>query len=219
MTQRYADTIDKTRLDSMPESTEVVVMVDKDDNEIGTCTRKEMRQFNKWHRATSTIILSNPDEPTIYYQVRDDQKDYCPGYYDLGFGGVVTIGESYLDCALRETRDESGIDFSENDLVEVAYIARDDEHVRCHYKVYVYSLFSSLDSKHIVKQVALYDGTPATNESEREDARCIKTALLSDVDKLMEQHNFTKACELLVGPLKRFVEEGGLAKLADSTKK
>ncbi|GBE62764.1 NUDIX family protein [Babesia ovata] len=203
MTQRYADTIDKARLDSMPESTEVVVMVDKDDNEIGTCTRKEMRQFNKWHRATSTIIISNPDEPTIYYQVRDEQKDYCPGYYDLGFGGVVTIGESYLDCALRETRDESGIDFSEGDLVEVAYIARDDEHVRCHYKVYV----------------ALYDGSIPTSGAEQDDARCIKTALLSDVDKLMQQHNFTKACELLVGPLKRFVEGGGLTKLADSSKR
>ncbi|GIX62031.1 nucleoside diphosphate hydrolase [Babesia caballi] len=200
MTQRCTDTIDKTRLDSMPESTEVVVMVDKDDKEIGTCTRKEMRQFNKWHRATSTVIFSNTEEPTIYYQVRDGQTDYCPGYYDLGFGGVVTIGETYLDCALRETREEFGVDFSERDLVEVAYIARDDEHVRCYYKLYV----------------ALYDGTLETGVPTEGDFRCIKTARLADIDELMEQHNFTKACELLIGPLKQFVQEGRLTKLAVS---
>ncbi|ORM42117.1 putative nudix hydrolase [Babesia sp. Xinjiang] len=198
MTQKCADTIDKTRLDSMPESTEVVVMVDKDDNEIGTCTRKEMRQFNKWHRATSTIILANCEDPTIYYQVRDEQKDYCPGYYDLGFGGVVTIGESYLDCALRETREESGIDFTERDLIEVAYIARDDEHVRCHYKLYV----------------ALYDSSKKALDPTQGEARCIQTTKLADVDKLMEEHNFTKACKLLVEPLKKFVQDGGLEKLA-----
>ncbi|GFE52734.1 NUDIX family protein [Babesia ovis] len=196
MTHQCADTIDKTRLDSKPESTEVIVMVDKDDNEIGTCTRKEMRQFNKWHRATSTIILSNPKDPIIYYQVRDEKKDYCPGYYDLGFGGVVTLGETYLDCALRETREESSIDFKEEDLIEVAYIARDDEHVRCHYKLYV----------------ALYNG-PETIDHTKGDAKCIHTAKLSELDSLMEQHTFTTACKLLVEAFKKFVDEGGLAKL------
>ncbi|EDO07629.1 NUDIX hydrolase domain family protein [Babesia bovis T2Bo] len=196
MPHRCTDTIDKARLDSIPQSTEVVVMVDKDDNEIGTCTRKEMRQFNKWHRATSTIILSNIDDPVIYYQVRDEHKDYCPGYYDIGFGGVVTIGETYLDCALRETREESGIDFNEADLIEVAHIARDDVHVRCHYKLYV----------------ALYNG-PETLDTTKADAKSIFTAKLADVDRLLEEHNFTTACELMLEPLKQFVNQGGLEKL------
>ncbi|KAK1936881.1 putative hydrolase, NUDIX family protein [Babesia divergens] len=49
----------------MPESTEVIVMVDKDDNEVGTCTRKEM-----WDRTAITVVISRENDTSTSCNVR-----------------------------------------------------------------------------------------------------------------------------------------------------
>ena len=37
-------------------------------------------------------------------------KNWCPGYWDVAFGGCVDYGESYDECASRELKEESGLD-------------------------------------------------------------------------------------------------------------
>nr|BAN64163.1 hydrolase, NUDIX family protein [Babesia bovis] len=196
------DLIDMSRLGSMADATEVVVMVDKDDNEIGTCTRKEMRQFNKWHRTSCTVLLSNSgSEVEVIYHIRSMKKVYCPGYRDLAFGGVVTVGESYIDNAIRETLEECGLRLSSEHLHELGQYKRDEQCLRCHYKLYV----------------ALYNGpldklTPQPGEVDE-----ILRAPLSQIDELMSMEKFSRSCPWMASLVKDFVKDGGLNQLKEVT--
>ncbi|GFE52736.1 NUDIX family protein [Babesia ovis] len=194
------DLIDISRLGSMADATEVIVMVDKDDNEIGTCTRKEMRQFNKWHRTSCTVLLSNNGpEVELIYHIRSKQKVYCPGYKDLAFGGVVTLGESYIDNAIRETHEECGLRLTAEHLKELGQYKRDEACLRCHYKLYV----------------ALYNGpldklTPQPGEVDE----IIRTPL-SKIDELLTTEKFSRSCPWMASLVKEFVAGGGISQLKE----
>ena len=90
------------------EDTELVQVVDRQNREVGGASRKEMREEALTHRATYVFIFDR-EAQQFYIQKRSANKKYCPGYYDLSFGGVVALGEAYDDNALRETKEEFGI--------------------------------------------------------------------------------------------------------------
>jgi 8-oxo-dGTP pyrophosphatase MutT (NUDIX family) len=88
--------------------------------------RTEMRLQNLWHRATYIVVkyqgaqsknssdkLERKDRQFIV-QKRSQLKDFCPGLFDPAPGGVVGFGESYLENASREIKEEMGIDVSDN---------------------------------------------------------------------------------------------------------
>ncbi|UKJ88626.1 nucleoside diphosphate hydrolase [Theileria orientalis] len=192
--------IDKSKIDSMPNSTEVICMVDKDDKEVGSCTRKEMRLYNEWHRISSTVLLSNPEDPHIFYHIRDLSKEYCPGYVDIAFGGVVSVGESYLENALREVHEECGLPLSEDNVVEIGYFPREDELVKCHYKVFV----------------ALFNGTAEDLAPQKGEVLYIKKIPLSQVEDLLKNSPHTKSCPKILHYVKHFVSEGRMANLNEA---
>ncbi|BAM40844.1 nucleoside diphosphate hydrolase [Theileria orientalis strain Shintoku] len=192
--------IDKSKIDSMPNSTEVICMVDKDDKEVGSCTRKEMRLYNEWHRISSTVLLSNPEDPHIFYHIRDLSKEYCPGYVDIAFGGVVSVGESYLENALREVHEECGLPLSEDNVVEIGYFPREDDLVKCHYKVFV----------------ALFNGTAEDLAPQKGEVLYIKKIPLSQVDDLLKNSPHTKSCPKILDYIKQFVSEGRMANLNEA---
>ncbi len=75
--------------------------------------RSEMRAKNLWHRASYVFIQDIKDTGTnknkFLIQKRTTTKDYCPGYYDLATGGVVSAGEDDDISAAREVEEELGI--------------------------------------------------------------------------------------------------------------
>lgn len=50
----------------------------------------------------------NEDTPLIVHR-RADWKDVYPGYWDLAFGGVCSVGERWLESAERELAEEAGL--------------------------------------------------------------------------------------------------------------
>lgn len=86
---------------------EQVIIVDRDNREVGVVSRAEMRAGNLPHRA-SYIFIRRPDG-RILVQHRTLTKDVYPGYIDLSAGGVVSAGESYEQSAERELFEEMGI--------------------------------------------------------------------------------------------------------------
>ncbi len=86
---------------------EQVIIVDRKNRAAGSAPRRLMRRDRLIHRATY-IIVRNP-EHAILVQKRTLHKDIYPGYYEMAAGGVVRLGESYEQSAMRELEEETGI--------------------------------------------------------------------------------------------------------------
>ena len=86
---------------------EIVLIVDKDNNETGRVPRHEMRTRGLPHRACYIMLFNSKGE--LFVQKRTRSKDIYPGYYDVAAGGVVLAGESYDTSARRELEEELGI--------------------------------------------------------------------------------------------------------------
>lgn len=86
---------------------ELVKIVDRDNTPIGAVTRRIMRQQNLIHRASYILVFNRQGQ--LFIQKRTATKDIYPGYWDLAAGGVVQAGESYLESAARELREELGV--------------------------------------------------------------------------------------------------------------
>jgi isopentenyldiphosphate isomerase len=88
-------------------SEEVVLVVDENNNPVGSRMRKEVRAENLWHRASYIFVYNSDGE--FYVQKRSMKKDYCPGYFDLANGGVMGADETDEENAKRELEEEIGI--------------------------------------------------------------------------------------------------------------
>ncbi len=86
---------------------ELVAIVDRDNHPIGAVSRRIMRQQRLIHRASYVLVFNRRGE--LFLQKRTLTKDVYPGYWDVAAGGVVQAGESYLESAERELREELGV--------------------------------------------------------------------------------------------------------------
>jgi 8-oxo-dGTP pyrophosphatase MutT (NUDIX family) len=87
---------------------ELVDVVDENDVVIDTVRRSTMRREVLRHRAVFILIRNSAGRVLIHR--RSDDKDLWPGWWDVAVGGVVAAGESYEEAAVRELREEAGID-------------------------------------------------------------------------------------------------------------
>jgi 8-oxo-dGTP pyrophosphatase MutT (NUDIX family) len=91
----------------MGSASEIVAIVDRDNNLIGKTTRREMRSTGLPHRATYILVFNSAGQ--LFVQKRTTTKDIYPGCYDPAAGGVVLDGETYEQGAYRELEEEMGI--------------------------------------------------------------------------------------------------------------
>ena len=96
------------RLINYNPSKEIVLLVDKENNRIGSTTRKEMRKNKLLHR--STYIYVQNSLGNLYVQMRTPTKDVYPSHYDPATGGVVLFDDPSDEIsAKRELQEEIGI--------------------------------------------------------------------------------------------------------------
>lgn len=102
---------------SEPIGQQLVEIVDDDGRVIEVTTRVEMRRQSRRHRCTYVAVIAcdglddgrcRPETELIVHQ-RADWKDVCPSYWDIAFGGVCGVGESWIDSAHRELEEEAGL--------------------------------------------------------------------------------------------------------------
>lgn len=55
-------------------------------------------------------------EIDLLWQKRSDKIERFPGDYDISAGGHINLGETLVEAAIRECREEIGIDFLPEDL-------------------------------------------------------------------------------------------------------
>lgn len=52
----------------------------------------------------------------LLWQKRADEIDRYPGYYDISAGGHINLGETVIEGAIREAREEIGAEITADDL-------------------------------------------------------------------------------------------------------
>lgn len=88
-------------------STELLDIVDDNDQVVGYATRGEIHQRELMHRSIHIIVLDGADN--VLLQKRSMQKDQCAGMWDTSCAGHVESGQSYAETAPRELEEELGI--------------------------------------------------------------------------------------------------------------
>ncbi len=86
-------------------------IVDHNDKPLGyTADFDETRKRGLWHRGIHIIIYTK--DGRIVMQKRSPNLAYYPGEVEVSVGGAVDCGETPADAAVREVREELGIDIS-----------------------------------------------------------------------------------------------------------
>ena len=79
-----------------------------------SCLKDEAHQ-NGWFHPTVHVWFYTTS-PALLLQKRSLTKDTFPGFWDVSVAGHVCAGESILDGAIREVKEEIGLDINASDL-------------------------------------------------------------------------------------------------------
>lgn len=86
---------------------ELVEVVSGDGAVERVVTRAQMRAEGLRHRCTYIAVLDDTGRLVVHR--RAWWKDIYPGYWEVAFGGVVGVGESWDEAAARELAEEAGV--------------------------------------------------------------------------------------------------------------
>ncbi len=86
---------------------EIFDVVNERDEVIGQQTRREVHRLGLKHRAVHILVFNRNGD--LFLQKRSMQKDNHPGVWDSSASGHVDAGEDYDAAAIRELREELGV--------------------------------------------------------------------------------------------------------------
>src|SRR6185369_4392075 len=87
---------------------EIFDVVNEQDEVIGRQPRNEVHRLGLLHRAVHVLVFNSRGE--VFLQQRSLSKDRQPGLWDSSASGHLDSGEDYDACAVRETREELGLE-------------------------------------------------------------------------------------------------------------
>ena len=107
------------------EDNEILDLVDNDDQVIGTIVRNDAMSLppegSRFIRGVSVVVTDGSGR--VWTPIRNTNKSIAPGGYDNSAEGHLSVGETYEQCAVRELREETGIDATIDDL-ELRYYGK-----------------------------------------------------------------------------------------------
>lgn len=147
---------------------EYVVLVDNDDNSIGTAEKMDVHRNPKLHRAFSIFIVNSKGELLI--QKRALNKYHCPGMWSNTCCSHPRPGEPLERAAHRRLREEMGFDTELFKIFSFIYKAEFDNGL------------TEEEYDHIF--FGKWDGTPKINSEEVADYKWISgDFLMQDIKK------------------------------------
>ena len=120
-------------------------IVDEEDHVIGKETRENCHVNQLIHRSVYIFVINSKME--LFIQKRSMLKDLYPGYYTSSASGHVNYGETYDQAAVRELKEELGID---------AYVK----------KLGQFNNFSAIEKEISTVYLCNYDGEITINKDE-----------------------------------------------------
>jgi 16S rRNA (adenine1518-N6/adenine1519-N6)-dimethyltransferase len=100
--------------DAGQKASEMFDVVNERNEVIQQLPRGEVHSRGLLHRAVHVFVINVRGE--IYLQKRSHLKDVSPLKWDSSAAGHLDVGESYAACAIRETREEIGIEITSTEL-------------------------------------------------------------------------------------------------------
>lgn len=99
---------------------EYLDIVDENGNPTGeVIERTEAHRTGVLHRTAHVWIARRKEgKVQILLQKRCMDKDSFPGCYDISSAGHVPAGQDYVDSALRELKEELGVEIAPEELIE-----------------------------------------------------------------------------------------------------
>ncbi len=91
-------------------SEEIFDVVNDGDKVVGQKPRGEIHRLKLNHRAVHVLVFNSRGE--LFLQKRSMKKDCFPGAWDSSASGHVDSGENYDACAVRELREEIGLELA-----------------------------------------------------------------------------------------------------------
>jgi isopentenyldiphosphate isomerase len=79
-----------------------------------TKLRSEVHRDGDWHKTVHMWILNSENE--LLLQLRSPIKDSNPNMWDISSAGHLSAGQNSIEGALREIKEELGLDLTEGDL-------------------------------------------------------------------------------------------------------
>lgn len=143
----------------MPEN---VVLVDEDDNLIGTMEKMEAHRKGLLHRAFSVFVFNDKNE--LMLQRRALSKYHSPGLWTNTCCSHQRLSESHIEAGKRRLREEMGFEVELNHKYSFIYKAEFDNGLIEH------------EYDHIL--AGRYNNKPKINLLEVDDWRWIKINLL-----------------------------------------
>lgn len=89
---------------------EIFDVVNDADEVIGSAPRSAVHRGGLKHRAVHVLVFNSAGE--VFLQKRSMLKDCFPGVWDSSASGHLDRGEAYDACAVREVREELGLELS-----------------------------------------------------------------------------------------------------------
>jgi len=90
-------------------------VLDEQGNKTGKVkARSEVHRDGDWHKAVHIWIVNDKDE--VLLQKRSPNKDSYPNMWDISSAGHLTAGDDSLSGAIREIKEELGIDVKSSRL-------------------------------------------------------------------------------------------------------
>lgn len=93
---------------------EIIDLLDEQGNKIGTIDKAIAHKKGLWHRSVHVWIIN--DKGQILLQKRCSDKNFFPNFWDCSFAGHIDAGEDSATAALREGKEELGIDLTKDQL-------------------------------------------------------------------------------------------------------
>jgi isopentenyl-diphosphate delta-isomerase len=91
-------------------SEEIFDVVNERDEVIGRKPRSHVHRDGDKHRAVHVLVFNAQGQ--VFLQKRSMSKDTFPGVWDSSASGHLDCGEDYDACALRELREEIGLELT-----------------------------------------------------------------------------------------------------------
>ncbi len=99
---------------------ETLDIVNENDEVVGQASYREIYEKLHAHRIVHILIFNN--EGKMALQLRSKTKSFCPQHWSTSVGGHVQAGESYEQAALREMREEIGVETTFDLIAKDSYI-------------------------------------------------------------------------------------------------